>query len=251
MPTPALQILAGELGLIGYAPGFLTNPVDTIQAGLPAFGRSFVSLIQGKDPLVGPVPYGFISRGSNGKKIVTLRGTQKPRGLLVEWIDDFDAVLEQCPWAPAGCMWHRGFGRVYKTLNVDGVPLALVIAAICAANELEAIEGHSLAGPLATYAAGEAKSPPPILFASPKPGNTALRDYLIQLWQGIPVSYANPNDAVPKVPLTVDWPWKIEDFQAVTQPIELSPASVTPPIPSNWDDSHALGHYLQLLSAVP
>ncbi len=247
MPANPLHILAAQIGLTGYAPGFLTDPLRTINATLPGMGRVLRSIVMGTDPKIGPVPYGFFSTGGWAPEICTLRGTQMPDGSMVEWMDDFDAVLEQCPWAPPGCQWHRGFGRVYSTLNVEGVPLAQVLAN----NPGTVIEGHSLAGTLATYAAAESRSAAPVLFASPKFGNSALRDYCLKLWGCTTASYANPNDAVPKVPITVDWPLKLEDFQQVAPLIELPAASVTPPIASSWAESHSLSNYVRLLQAIP
>ena len=171
MPANPLHVLTAQLGLIGYAPGFLTDPLRTINSILPGMGRTLRSIVMGTDPKIGPVPFGFFSTGADGPEICTLRGTQTPDGSMVEWLDDFDAVLQQCTWAPPGCKWHRGFGRVYCTLNVEGVPLAEVLAN----NPGTVIQGHSLAGPLATYAAAESRFGPPVLFASPKFGNSALR----------------------------------------------------------------------------
>lgn len=251
---PPAHLLYARLGLIGYEPAFLTAPAATVADGLQVFGRSMHTLVYGVDQGIGRVPYGFISTGPGGfgSAVCTLRGTQMPQGKIVEWLDDFDAFLEQCPFAPTGCRWHRGFGRVYSTLTVsDGTPLAEALQAIPGVR----VHGHSLAGPLATYAAAESKGAAPTLFASPKCGDSGLRDYFQQLWpfgtQSDPVvSYANPNDAVPKVPITVDWPFKLEDFQQVVSLFEMLPASVTPPIPGNWDDSHQLSNYLRLLIAA-
>lgn len=245
---PALHILCAELGLIGYAPGFLTAPATTAATLLASYGRTLRSVVYGSDPKIGTVPFGFISDGAEGP-ICTIRGTQMPGGSLVEWLDDFDAELEQCPFAPTGARWHRGFGRVYSTLNVGGTPLAQALQAAPGVF----VHGHSLGGPLATYAAAEGKCWAPVLFASPKCGDSALRDYFLSLWSAegpLGMSYANPNDAVPKVPITVDWPFHLEDFQQVFPLFEMSPSSVTPAIPGDWGNSHQLDNYLRLLRAV-
>lgn len=247
---PPLHLLCAELGLIGYAPGFLTAPASTAAPMLQGYGRTLRSIIYGSDPKIGAVPFGFISEGPAGV-ICTIRGTQMPGGSIVEWLDDFDAVLEQCPFAPTSARWHRGFGRVYSTLNVGGTPLAQALQAVPGV----IVHGHSLGGPLATYAAAEGKCTAPVLYASPKCGDSALRDYLQTLpgWTmstaGIS-SYANPNDAVPKVPITVDWPFQIEDFQQVAVLTELPAASVIPPIAADWDSSHQLSNYFLLLQAA-
>lgn len=256
MPVPPLHLLCAELGLIAYAPGFLTNPVGTLMAGLATLpaGRSLHTIIMGKDPLVGPVPFGFITEGDEGY-IVTIRGTQLPGGSIVEWLDDFDAVLEPCPWAPAGCQWHRGFGRVYGTLTVGAMKLGAYLTGLKASSaKTVTASGHSLGGPLATFAAGEAGLDAPVLFATPKPGNAALRVWLSARW--LPLlglhqnSYANPNDAVPKVPITVDWPLRLFDFAHVFDLCELAAGTAVPPVGPGWGESHALGNYLRLLEAA-
>lgn len=244
MPAPAIDLLCADLGLIAYESTFLTAPQDTVAAALAPMGRSLVNLIWGEDAEIGPVPFGFISESPAGF-ITTLRGTQMPDGKIVEWLDDFDAFLETCPFAPG--RWHRGAGRLYKTLNVNGQPLGRVLMSFAAM----IIHGHSLAGWLATYAALESQGQAPRLFATPKGGDAPFRDAAISIWGGPATSYANPNDAVPKVPITVDWPFKIEDFEQVSPLIELAPSSVTPPIASNWDDSHQLSNYRRLLAAIP
>lgn len=255
MPAPALHILCAELGLIAYAPGFLTDPVATVGRLLPALpGRNLDQLIMGKDPAVGSVPFGFITEGSDDF-IVTIRGTQMPDGSLIEWLDDFDAVLEPCPW-DSGSRWHRGFGRVYSTLTIAGVKLGEWLAAmkITAAKPVK-VHGHSLGGPLATYAADQGGLDAPVLFASPKPGDGAYRARLRNRWLpslGVNrTSYANPNDAVPKVPITAEWPFKVFDFEHVFDLCELSAGSVLPPVGSSWADSHNLANYLRLLEAAP
>lgn len=245
MPAPALHLLCADLGLIAYQPTFLTDPAGTIAAGLPALGRVFNAMVYGTDPGIGLVPFGFLSDGLDGK-ICTLRGTQKPKGSLIEWLDDFDAFLESSPLM-AGARWHRGFGRVFGTLTVGGAPLGSVLKALGGV----LVHGHSLGGPLATYAAAQAGFRAPVLFASPKPGDSSLAAGLRIQWGQPPASYANPNDAVPKVPITVDWPFKIEDFQPICPPMELSASSVTPAIPSDWDSSHELANYRRLLAAIP
>jgi hypothetical protein len=167
-------------------------------------------------------------------------------------LDDLDAVLEPVAFLyDTGALWHRGFGRVYSGLTlklVDGsaAPLATVLSSLAGL----ICHGHSLGAPLATYAALVAKASKLVLFASPKAGDTLLHQLCETAWSEI-ASYENPNDVVPKVPLTVDKPWKLEDFQQVAAPILLYADLVSPPIPSDWDSSHNLGSYLALLEATP
>ena len=236
-----LNLLCADLGLLCYENGFTTcNTYDIMPAKLAALGRKLVEPILGTDQGVGNVNFGFISDGPDGM-ICTIRGTQCPGGSYVEWLDDFDAVLEPITWCP-GASWHRGFGDVYQTLNVATIPLGKALG--MTKNML--CHGHSLGGPLATYAAAQAGTRAPILYASPKPGDSNFRAFCRGLW-GNCLSYANPNDAVPKVPITVDWPIKVEDFVQVAPLIEMSPSSVTPPIPADWGSSHQLSNYRRLI----
>ena len=246
MPTPALHILCAKLGLKGYAAGFLSDPWST---DLSEFGRIVDSVLYGVDPRVGSIPYGFVSLGEEGP-ILTIRGTQMPDGSLVEWLDDFDAFLEACPFAP-GAQWHRGFGSVFKTFYIV-TPDSKVHVFIDYLAQFKGLlcHGHSLGAPLATFAAAQLQTQPPILFASPKPGDLAFRS-LFQQSVGVPASYANPNDAVPKVPITVDFPFRFEDFQHVAPLTLLSADSVTPAISADWGSSHSLENYLLLLEAIP
>ena len=241
MPAPGIALLCAKLGIRAYAMPLVPNPGAP---DLSDLGRSVEGIIMGVDASIGPVPYGFVSTGSDGV-IATLRGTAMPDGSYVEWIDDFDAFLEPCPLHDRS-QWHRGFGRVYSSLSINGVPLGEALYDTAGL----IVHGHSLGGPLATYAAVEAHAHQLILFASPKPGDSDFRDHVQTTITAI-LSYANPNDAVPRVPLTVDWPLRIEDFQPVVPPYELNPRSVTPAIPSDWASSHHLPNYLSLLEALP
>lgn len=253
MSAPSLHILCAKLGLEAYKAGFLSIPLETVD--VVQYDRVFDRLIWGNDGLgVGKIPFGFISRGEEGE-IVTIRGTQTPDGSLVEWLDDLNAFLVQCPFAVG--RWHAGFGSVYSTLVVtadtgENQPLGQYLKARLAAGVDITVSGHSLGGPLASYAALEALCPrAPVLFASPKWGDTLLTQTAHTLWSDIPFpSYANPNDAVPKVPITVDHPWRIEDFQPIAPSILLPASLVSPPVPAGWTDSHNLANYLRLLQAM-
>lgn len=246
MPTtPAIHILCAELQVRGYSPSFVQ---DGVLPDLSDLGRTIKTTIYGDDGHgVGIVPFGFISDGPEGP-ICTIRGTQQPKGTWVEWLDDFDAVLERCPFATG--KWHRGFGRVYSTLHVvgdGGVRVPLAVQLIVAPGVL--IHGHSLGAPLASYAALEARAAAPILLASPKWGDATLCQTAATLWPYV-ASYANPNDAVPKVPITVDDPADLFDFRQLAGFIWLNPRSVTPAIPADWDSSHNAGNYLAMMRAA-
>ncbi len=244
MTTPTLHILCAKLGLKGYDPSFLSKPLSL---DLSDLNRTLVALIYGNDPGEGMIPYGFVSDGTDGP-IAWIRGTEIPFGNFIEWEKDFEAVLDDCPIA-SGCKWHRGFGSIYLTLYVVGrgveSPLGLFLATL----RNLTVSGHSLGGPLATYAAGAGNAKNLVLFASPRPGNSALAKWVKEqtsLYEGHSIaSYANLNDIVPKVPL------EAMGFESVIPPTELSPTSVTPAIPDDWAQSHHLPNYLRLLEAVP
>lgn len=239
MSASAIEILCAELGIRAYDPNFLAT---ALPPDISDLGRQIEAIIMGVDQSVGPVAYGFVSSGPDWV-IATIRGTQMPDGSLVEWLDDLDAFLAPCP-LDKGTLWHRGFGKVYSSLTISGKPIGQALRGI---NSLW-VHGHSLGGPLATYCAIEAGIANLGLFASPKPGDSSFAAYargkIVNIW-----SFANQNDVVPNLPVTVDEPWKIEDFQPVVEPTILSASLVTPPVPSDWASSHNLANYLSLLKA--
>ncbi len=242
---PPLHILCAKLQVRAYEPSFVQNGVVP---DLSDLGRQVTNVIWGDDGSgVGRVPFGFFSEELGEGPICTIRGTQMPHGSLVEWLDDLEAILVPWPFAPGKV--HKGFFRVYRTLQVDvghgtmnalGVFLRLLTGVV--------VHGHSLGAPLATYAALEGKCGAPVLFASPKAGDSLFAKTAATLWDEIP-SYRNPNDVVPKVPITIDDPLDEFNFVQVAPFIDLDPASVTPPIGSSWDDSHSMSSYLTLLAA--
>jgi hypothetical protein len=248
MPVPALHILCAKLGCFGYDPAFeATGAID-----LSPLNRTFFGTIWANDPRVGRVRHGFVSLGLEGP-IWSFAGTLIPQGSFVEWLDDFDAVLVPSPYGPG--LVHKGFLAFTETLSVvvDGVERSLpdAITANPQAVEGAVFSGHSLGTFPALAGALMAKTAlPPVLIAPPKSGDTVFKDTCATVWPTIP-SYHNPNDAVPRVPLTVDWPWKIEDFQQVSPLIELQPNLVTPSIPSDWASSHHEPNYLALMEAAP
>ena len=92
---PPLHILCAKLGVVAYT-------LDYAQPIVPDLshlnGRVWRQWIWGDDGKgVGVVAFGFVSDGPEGN-IATIRGTQTPDGSMVEWLDDFDAILEPCPF---------------------------------------------------------------------------------------------------------------------------------------------------------
>lgn len=244
---PLLHILCAKLQVRAYEPSFVQNGVVP---DLSDLGRQVTNVIWGDDGSgVGRVPFGFFSDDlGGGAPICTIRGTQMPKGSLVEWLDDLEAVLVPWPFAPGKA--HKGFLGVYRTLQVDaghgtmeplGVFLRLLTGVV--------VHGHSLGAPLATYAALEGKALAPVLFASPKAGDALLAQTAATLWPFV-ASYANPNDVVPKVPLTFPDPLDEFNFRQIAPAIMLDPSSVVPAVASDWESSHNISSYLRLLAAA-
>jgi len=232
MPASAQTLLAARLVAIAYtAKGdLLGDCIDEINE----LGCACEANVMGVED-DHPVSFGLVVTHPQFGRILAFRGTDD----TVEALDDLDAVLEPCPLSDGGgASWHRGFARVFTSLTMPTGPFDI-------------IAGHSLGCPLAAFAALSHGAGRLILFASPKPGNTVLAaDVLENLGAGVE-SYANRDDAVPRLPITVDWPWKFEDFQPIIPPTELDGGSVVPPIPSDWLAAHRLDNYIRLLSALP
>lgn len=227
---------------------------------LSPLGRSLKATIWADDPKVGKVRHGFVSsplNGAGGPDAWTFAGTLVPDGSFVEWLDDFDAFLVASPWLSSRRV-HRGFLRFYNSLTVQPVsgaeqPIRDFIRANPMASEGAIFEGHSLGTATATFACLDASGAFLYLFAAPKPGDGGFRQAVfgsIEKVSGTIESYANPNDVVPRVPLTVDWPWKVEDFEHVVEPVELAANLASPGIPADWASSHHMPNYLRLLEAA-
>lgn len=258
MPIPALTLLLARVQAFAYDPGFLANGVTD----LTPFGLRKTHTLWAFEPRVGKVRHGHISRfcdAADPRSIWTFDGTLIPKGDLGEWLDDMDAFLTASPWNP-GDKVHRGMLRFFESMVVvdDATGIETPILTFIAANPEVAkgaiYQGHSLGTFTATCACLEGHGSALILFAAPKPGDSAFRQTALEsiiAVSGILESYANPNDVVPKVPLTVDWPWKVEDFESLVVPTVLRADLVTPPIPSDWASSHHMPNYLALLEAVP
>jgi hypothetical protein len=102
-----------------------------------------------------PVNYGFLAEDATGAYILAIRGTMR----ALEWAKD----LEGMPIAPAQVAHpfagrvHEGFWTIFSSmrfLTTDGIgqPLAAGLSAVVDDAPIT-FTGHSLGGPLATYAA--------------------------------------------------------------------------------------------------
>jgi hypothetical protein len=254
MPVPALTLLCARLQAAAYNDTYLATGVIDLSPFSP---RVKTATIWANDPTVGRVRHGFISIDGQ-LPIWNFDGTLIPKGSFVEWLDNFDAFLAPSPWNP-GDKVHRGMLRFYKSLSVvddaSGVetPLSDYIAANAEASKRAIFVGHSLGTFTATCACLEASGVGLFLFAAPKPGDGCFRQTVFDALKevgGVLESYANPNDAVPRLPITVDFPWKFEDFEAIIDPTELQPTLVSPPIESDWLSSHHMPNYVLLLEAL-
>lgn len=232
MPVNPKVILSAEMGLVAYSMP-LTNL--SFIPDLSKFERKVEAIIQGIDAKIGPVSFGFVSSGPQGL-FLTIRGTE----LGPEWEKDFEALLVPC-YLVEGSKWHKGFGEIYSTLTINGKPISdfMGMAPVT-------IGGHSLGCPLAAYTSLECNCETLIMLAPPKPGDSILAAAIRKEVKEI-FSFANIYDIVPKLPLTLKWPLKIEDFEHIVSLSPVDPDSVTPPISKLLAPSHSLANYLTLL----
>jgi Lipase (class 3) len=269
--SAALTLLAARLGAAVYDSAFLASGV----IDLTPFSRRVVARIWANDPRVGRVLHGVISEyagleSSNYHPVFaiwSMAGTLIPpaKTLLqrfTEWLDDFDAWLMPSPWNP-GDKIHRGFYTFYSAVTIEhlgnGQEYAVrdYMKAWPTLVDGALFEGHSLATSSADYLLMDAvdlglKPIGVINFAPPKSGDLAFRKSVIETIQnldGIYEAWANPNDAVPCLPLTVTRPFKVWDFEHVVEPVDLAADLVTPAIPSDWESSHHMLSYLALITA--
>ena len=148
------------------------------------------------------VSYGFVATAPAGDTVVAIRGTER----AIEWAKDAEGAKR--PHPVAGEV-HMGFWDIYQSMRLlpadaDEQPLSAGIEAALAKGARVVVCGHSLGGPLATYAAYDlatlkAFSVAARLFASPRPGDAAFCDATSS---ALPdhVSYAYEPDVVPRVP---------------------------------------------------
>ena len=243
----ALALTCAKLVSRAYGSGFLDNPYTL---DLSDMGRVVEWVIWGCDAGVGSVPYGFISSGPMGP-IAAFRGTEMPKGSLEEWRRNFDAYLERCPLVPGAC-WHDGFGSDFRGLSASKLVLdktLMPLAATLHGFPGLICTGHSKGAPLATYAGLVGFAERLVLFASPKAGDKALADHVGSVFKNT-LSFANPNDEVPKLPLTLPDPLGLFNFHQVSDLLTLDPSLVRPPVAPDWYESHILGNYQKLLEAA-
>lgn len=237
MPVPAIDILLAKLGETLYLPEFLHSPGDVAPA-VEATGRDLHELVMGTDPSLGIVPFGVITDGPDGK-LANVRGTQMILGSFDEWLADFRAWLVACRLC-AGARWEKGFMDVSDSLYVGtGTPLARYMIE----NGVNAIEGHSLGGPVATNIGAEAGVNLLVIIESPNPGDAAFKAYVNSRIKTIR-SYWNPRDKIGQVPLN------IAGFVSVTDTkILLDPNSVTPPVADSLWENHNLTNCRRMMEA--
>jgi hypothetical protein len=213
VPEPALPDL-GDLGLV----------VEEV--------------VMGVDPLRGAVPFGLVVNGAAGR-MLAFRGTEDWQ----EGVKDIEAWLEPCPLG-AGANWEHGFGTLFNTLTVAGESLLTWLAETWTTGMT--FTGHSLGCPLATFAALGFGAKTLVLLAPPKAGDGLLAAAVAALPGMTAVAYANPNDDVPKGPLTIKWPFLLEDFEPAVPLTMIGPGT----IPADPLSSHRLDNYLALLKAA-
>lgn len=149
------------------------------------------------------VYYGFVAIGPNNETVVAIRGTER----AIEWAKDAEGAKR--PHPVAGQV-HMGFWDIYQSMRLlppdttDEQPLVAGVAALLAKGAPVTVCGHSLGGPLATYAAFDLATLAAFkvagrLFASPRPGDAA---FSAAASATVPdhIAYAYAPDLVPKVP---------------------------------------------------
>lgn len=180
---------------------------------------------------------------TEGTVLVVIRGTRT----LIEWMSDAEAVLVDCPFA-AGTKVHRGFAAIYATFALKS---AFPLLAYLETHPCVVVMGHSLGGPLATYLAAQVRANELVCYASPKPGDPAFGAW-VKAQVAERTLYANPKDIVPHLALTITnllAPFVNEDFEHIDFLTPLDPASVTPPVSTDWVDAHNILNYRRLIAA--
>lgn len=212
--------------------GLLVKAAYNQSPGLLPEGLTFIDSILGTDPDGVTRSYGIIAHDDANRVYVGIRGTDS----LAEWFADFRAILVACPFAP-GSMVERGFLGIYSSFRLAaGGNLKELFTGFAE----RFVAGHSLGGPLATFLAAEIKADVLVGFASPRPGNGEFGAF-VRVNTGLILLYANMNDFVPKVPLTI---LPLFAFEHVAGLIDLNPGAAVIGTPSA---QHSLSTYLHMI----
>jgi triacylglycerol lipase len=194
-----LALIAEDM--FGLHPELVQPPADP---RLAIMGYTLVGHVTAVDQVFSfgraRVCYGFCAVAGD-HSVLVFRGTER----AIEWAKDAEGVQVAHPIAGKV---HAGFWNIYDSARLvmaSGVEQPLIAATLEGVRgSALTIAGHSLGGPLATYAAYDVASMHPEqvaarLFASPRPGDLVFSD-AASIAIKDHVGYVYEPDAVPKVP---------------------------------------------------
>ena len=244
MPCDPQLLLCPRLIQTPYALADASDEPD-VATVLAGYGLKLDAVIEGVDPMSGPTPFGFIASAADRTTYCAFRGTDS----AVEGFEDAEFFQSACPLAP-GANWEDGFGRVFNSLAVDGLPLPRYLAVDLVNPASLIFCGHSLGAPLALFAALSHGAKAVHLFESPRPGNAALAAAVqASSWFPASTSWAVEDDWVPDFPKGL-FPLVSDYAQAI--PLCYLPRNlVTPPIAADPLSCHRLASVTALLTALP
>ena len=144
------------------------------------------------DRLVSPIdpePFGLLAADKSGFVTVAIRGTVSP----IEWFKDSQAAFTSSPIGAGRT--EQGFTSIYRSLTWQSGS---------SPGEIDAVAGHSLGGPLATYLGlhstlNTGHAPELLVIESPAPGDAEFVTYASPLFASI-TRWENPHDVVPDLP---------------------------------------------------
>jgi triacylglycerol lipase len=178
------------------------------------------------------------------QQAVVIRGTES----ALDWLADFEFVLESFPEVPHSGKTERGFTNLYRSITIDNkdssIPSQTLLSQLdhLPAGTKLVVTGHSLGSSLATlhaFVAGSKKIDVELVtFASPRVGNKAFVEAFQQLGIKNTRIYNHP-DIVPKVPV------EIVGYRHLEPGIEIN--STLLPLKHSIPCYHALSTYLYVM----
>lgn len=212
------QTAASLAQFIDYAYEIASTPVGTKPPTPPGFPSDYtiVAYAQAQDDfwcIHDPEYYGFVAQSTAENQIVVaIRGTDS----ILEWLIDFEVDMTPFAIIPGAGSVEVGFYSVFSTMsfvdaNLNPFDLANFLANAMKTSPQIIIEGHSLAGPIASMLALQyippksalAKATTVYTFAAPVPGDQTFADYYNA---NAPLTYRvwNILDPVPTALLLID-----------------------------------------------
>ncbi|XEC93812.1 lipase family protein [Paenibacillus tarimensis] len=189
---------------------------------------------------------GFIAGSLDNplQQAVVIRGTES----ALDWLSDFEFVLESFHEVPNGGKTERGFTNLYRSMmieyadsNVPSQPLVSGLDQLPAGTKL-VVTGHSLGSSLATlhaFVAGSKEIDVELVtFASPRVGDRKF----VEAFQKMNIKNTrifNHPDIVPQVPM------EIAGYRHLEPGVEVN--STLFPIKHSISCYHALSTYLYIM----